>query len=164
MTSWGYLVFYCLESMCTPSSHPPKDLRWKLCVCLHQILNQAVPKVRVQACNILLFCYAPDRTTKGNPLRNQSYEILCSPLLNIQSHCWKSLTDQITHSYLQLEFSDILAEPSSFRSFDRVWTWSDIVFESSRLWCYRIISLLCAVPVSLFSGFLFACLGCLHIW
>ncbi|KAL8164401.1 UNVERIFIED_CONTAM: hypothetical protein K2H54_050459 [Gekko kuhli] len=68
------------------------------------------------------------------------------------------------NQHLKLEFSDILAEPSSFRSFDRVWTWSDIVFESSRLWCYRIISLLCAVPVSLFSGFLFACLGCLHIW
>ncbi|XP_048343660.1 caveolin-2-like [Sphaerodactylus townsendi] len=68
------------------------------------------------------------------------------------------------NQHLKLEFSDILAEPSSFRSFDRVWTWSDIVFESSRLWCYRIISLLCAVPVSLLSGFLFACLGCLHIW
>ncbi|XP_060616864.1 caveolin-2-like [Anolis sagrei] len=68
------------------------------------------------------------------------------------------------NQHLKFEFSDILAEPSSFRSFDRVWTWSDIVFESSRLWCYRIISLLCAVPVSLLSGFLFACLGCVHIW
>ncbi|KAM6469451.1 caveolin-2-like [Liasis olivaceus] len=68
------------------------------------------------------------------------------------------------NQHLKLEFSDILAEPSSFRTFDRVWTWSGIIFESSRLWCYRIISLLCAVPVSLCSGFLFACLGCLHIW
>ncbi|KAH0628804.1 hypothetical protein JD844_010352 [Phrynosoma platyrhinos] len=68
------------------------------------------------------------------------------------------------NQHLKLEFSDILGEPSSFRSFDRVWTWSDIIFESSRLWCYRIISLLCAVPVSLLSGFLFACLGCFHIW
>uniref|UniRef100_A0A8D0BB04 Caveolin n=1 Tax=Salvator merianae TaxID=96440 RepID=A0A8D0BB04_SALMN len=76
----------------------------------------------------------------------------------------ENLSGPISSSFFQLEFSDILAEPSSFRSFDRVWTWSDIVFESSRLWCYRIISLLCAVPVSLFSGFLFACLGCLHIW
>ncbi|KAK9407624.1 caveolin-2-like [Crotalus adamanteus] len=68
------------------------------------------------------------------------------------------------NQHLKLEFSNILAEPSSFRTFDRIWTWSDIIFESSRLWCYRIISLLCAVPVSLCSGFLFACLGCLHIW
>ncbi|XP_029465427.1 caveolin-2-like [Rhinatrema bivittatum] len=68
------------------------------------------------------------------------------------------------NSHLKMDFSDVLAEPSSFHSFDKVWTWSDILFESSKLWCYRIISLLCAVPVSLITGFLFACLGCLHIW
>ncbi|XP_053328347.1 caveolin-2-like [Spea bombifrons] len=68
------------------------------------------------------------------------------------------------NKHLKVDFSDVLAEPSSFHSFDKVWTWSDILFESSKLWCYRIISLLCAVPVSLISGILFAFLGCLHIW
>ncbi|XP_053552188.1 caveolin-2-like [Bombina bombina] len=68
------------------------------------------------------------------------------------------------NKHLKVDFSDVLAEPDSFHSFDKVWTWSDILFESSKLWCYRIISLLCAVPVSLVSGILFALLGCLHIW
>ncbi|XP_069501507.1 caveolin-2-like [Ambystoma mexicanum] len=68
------------------------------------------------------------------------------------------------NDYLKVDFSNVLAEPASFHSFDKVWTWSDILFEASKLWCYRIISLLCAIPVSLFSGFLFAFLGCLHIW
>ncbi|OCT65649.1 caveolin-2 [Xenopus laevis] len=68
------------------------------------------------------------------------------------------------NKHLKVDFSDVLAEPASFHSFDKVWTWSDILFESSKLWCYRIISLLCAVPVSLLSGILFALLGCLHIW
>ncbi|KAG8447896.1 hypothetical protein GDO86_015130 [Hymenochirus boettgeri] len=68
------------------------------------------------------------------------------------------------NKHLKVDFSDVLAEPASFHSFDKVWTWSDILFESSKLWCYRIISLLCAVPVSLLSGIFFAFLGCLHIW
>ncbi|XP_006010784.1 caveolin-2 [Latimeria chalumnae] len=68
------------------------------------------------------------------------------------------------NQHLKLDFSDVLAEPTSFHSFDKVWTWSDILFEASRLWCYRIISLLCAVPVSIISGFYFAILSCLHIW
>ncbi|MEE6505824.1 hypothetical protein FKM82_005667 [Ascaphus truei] len=68
------------------------------------------------------------------------------------------------NKHLKVDFSDVLAEPASFHSFDKVWTWSDILFESSKLWCYRVISLLCAVPVSLLSGILFALLGCLHIW
>ncbi|KAG8554361.1 hypothetical protein GDO81_003771 [Engystomops pustulosus] len=68
------------------------------------------------------------------------------------------------NKHLKVDFSDVLAEPDSFHSFDKVWTWSDILFESSKLWCYRVISLLCAVPVSLISGILFALLGCIHIW
>ncbi|XP_069039452.1 caveolin-2 [Lepisosteus oculatus] len=68
------------------------------------------------------------------------------------------------NQHLKVEFNDVLAEPSSFHSFDRVWTWSDIVFEATRLWCYRGISVLCAIPVSLLAGFLFACLSCVHIW
>ncbi|XP_056395821.1 caveolin-2-like isoform X1 [Hyla sarda] len=81
----------------------------------------------------------------------------CDGRIHDTSHAFRCDVDQV-------DFSDVLAEPNSFHSFDKVWTWSDILFESSKLWCYRIISLLCAVPVSLISGILFALLGCLHIW
>ncbi|XP_001520265.2 caveolin-2 [Ornithorhynchus anatinus] len=68
------------------------------------------------------------------------------------------------NQHLKVDFADVLAEPTSFHSFDRVWTWSDITFETSRLWGYRLISLLCALPGSLLAGGLFACLSSLHIW
>uniref|UniRef100_A0A671Q965 Caveolin n=1 Tax=Sinocyclocheilus anshuiensis TaxID=1608454 RepID=A0A671Q965_9TELE len=61
-------------------------------------------------------------------------------------------------------FEDVLAEPASVRSFDKVWLWSHALFEVSRLWFYRIVSLLLAVPVALTAGLLFAVLSCLHIW
>uniref|UniRef100_A0A4W5L4S0 Caveolin n=1 Tax=Hucho hucho TaxID=62062 RepID=A0A4W5L4S0_9TELE len=65
---------------------------------------------------------------------------------------------------LKVTFEDVIAEPPSVRSFDNVWLWSHALFEVSRLWCYRLISLLLAVPVSLIAGILFAVLSCLHIW
>ncbi|XP_032370354.1 caveolin-2 [Etheostoma spectabile] len=65
---------------------------------------------------------------------------------------------------LKVTFEDVIAEPPSVRSFDKVWLWSHALFEVSRLWIYRLISLLLAVPVSLAAGILFAVLSCLHIW
>uniref|UniRef100_A0A667X3L0 Caveolin n=1 Tax=Myripristis murdjan TaxID=586833 RepID=A0A667X3L0_9TELE len=65
---------------------------------------------------------------------------------------------------LKVTFEDVIAEPPSVRSFDKVWLWSHALFEVSRLWCYRLISLLLAVPVSLAAGLLFAVLSCIHIW
>ncbi|XP_061584484.1 caveolin-2-like [Cololabis saira] len=68
------------------------------------------------------------------------------------------------NSNLKVMFEDVIAEPPSVRSFDKVWLWSNALFEVSRLWCYRLVSLLLAVPVSLAAGLLFAALSCLHIW
>ncbi|XP_063072712.1 caveolin-2-like [Engraulis encrasicolus] len=65
---------------------------------------------------------------------------------------------------LKVNFEDVIAEPPSVRSFDKVWVGSHTMFEVSRLWFYRIISLLLAIPVSLVAGILFAILSCLHIW
>ncbi|XP_026162120.1 caveolin-2-like [Mastacembelus armatus] len=65
---------------------------------------------------------------------------------------------------LKVMFEDVIAEPSSVRSFDKVWLWSHALFEVSRLWCYRVVSLLLAVPASLAAGVLFAVLSCIHIW
>ncbi|XP_041639513.1 caveolin-2-like [Cheilinus undulatus] len=65
---------------------------------------------------------------------------------------------------LKVTFEDVIAEPPSVHSFDKVWLWSHALFEVARLWCYRFISLLLAVPLSLAAGLLFAVLSCLHIW
>ncbi|KAM9799530.1 caveolin-2 [Syngnathus typhle] len=65
---------------------------------------------------------------------------------------------------LKVTFEDVIAEPMSVRSGDRVWLWSHALFEVSRIWVYRIISVLLAIPMSILSGILFAILSCIHIW
>uniref|UniRef100_A0A3Q4BJP0 Caveolin n=1 Tax=Mola mola TaxID=94237 RepID=A0A3Q4BJP0_MOLML len=65
---------------------------------------------------------------------------------------------------LKVTFEDVIAEPVSVRSSDRVWIWSNALFEVSRIWVYRIVTGLLAIPVSITSGLLFAFLSCLHIW
>lgn len=64
----------------------------------------------------------------------------------------------------QVTFEDVIAEPVSVRSGDRVWIWSNALFEVSRVWIYRIVTTLLAIPLSIISGLLFAILSCIHIW
>lgn len=65
---------------------------------------------------------------------------------------------------LQVTFEDVIAEPESVRSGDRVWIWSHALFEVSRVWIYRIVTALLAIPLSIISGIFFAILSCFHIW
>ncbi|XP_056155883.1 caveolin-2 [Lampris incognitus] len=66
--------------------------------------------------------------------------------------------------HLQVEVSDVLAEPATPHSMDTVWAHSVVGFELTRVWTYQCLSLLCAVPFALISGILVATLACLHIW
>lgn len=70
----------------------------------------------------------------------------------------------LTFFYLQVTFEDVIAEPVSVRSGDRVWIWSHALFEVSRVWIYRIVTALLAIPLSITSGIFFAILSCFHIW
>ncbi|XP_071751424.1 caveolin-2 [Centroberyx gerrardi] len=79
------------------------------------------------------------------------------PLLNIRDP--RGIND-----CLKVTFEDVIAEPVSVRSGDRVWIWSNALFEVSRVWIYRIVTVLLAIPMSIISGLLFAILSCLHIW
>ncbi|XP_070703271.1 caveolin-2 [Pempheris klunzingeri] len=65
---------------------------------------------------------------------------------------------------LKVTFEDVIAEPVSVRSGDRVWIWSNALFEVSRVWIYRVVTVLFAIPMSIISGLLFAILSCFHIW
>ncbi|XP_061584510.1 caveolin-2 [Cololabis saira] len=65
---------------------------------------------------------------------------------------------------LKVTFEDVIAEPVSVRSGDRIWIWSNALFEVSRVWIYRVVSVVFAIPVSIISGLLFAILSCFHIW
>ncbi|XP_071383136.1 caveolin-2 [Centroberyx affinis] len=79
------------------------------------------------------------------------------PLLNIRDP--RGIND-----CLKVTFEDVIAEPVSVRSGDRVWIWSNALFEVSRVWIYRIVTVLLAIPMSIISGLVFAILSCLHIW
>ncbi|XP_014852479.1 PREDICTED: caveolin-2-like [Poecilia mexicana] len=65
---------------------------------------------------------------------------------------------------LKVGFEDVIAEPPSVRSGDRVWIWSNALFEVSRVWIYRIVTALLALPMSAISGLLFGLLSCFHVW
>ncbi|GAA6103974.1 caveolin-2 [Tachysurus ichikawai] len=79
------------------------------------------------------------------------------------SHC-ETRDPYGINNHLKMEFSDVLAEPASPTSYERVWVYSSIGFESARIWSYRCLTTLFAVPVSFLSGCLFALIACLHIW
>lgn len=77
---------------------------------------------------------------------------------------WEEEEAPVFSLCLQVMFEDVIAEPVSVHSADRVWIWSHALFEVSRVWIYRIVTVLLAIPMSVISGLLFATLGCIHIW
>lgn len=64
----------------------------------------------------------------------------------------------------QVDFEDVLAEPGSTHSFDRVWICSHAAFELLRFIFYRLLTTLLAVPLAFTLGLMFATLSCVHIW
>jgi hypothetical protein len=65
---------------------------------------------------------------------------------------------------LQIHFEEILGEPDGIRSIDGVWKTSYICFNGTLNCCYKVLSVLCAVPLACCWGFHFACLACSEIW
>ncbi|PAA88293.1 hypothetical protein BOX15_Mlig024399g1 [Macrostomum lignano] len=69
------------------------------------------------------------------------------------------------NGHCRVKFEDIIAEPDpTVFSFDGVWVLSYKVFSSTKLWCYRITSLICAIPAAICWGIEFACLSFCTIW
>ncbi|XP_010620208.1 caveolin-2 [Fukomys damarensis] len=68
------------------------------------------------------------------------------------------------NSHLKLGFDDVIAEPVTTHSFDKVWICSHALFEISKYVIYKFLTVLLAVPLAFAAGILFATLSCLHIW
>ncbi|XP_068997563.1 caveolin-2 [Embiotoca jacksoni] len=66
--------------------------------------------------------------------------------------------------HLKVEVSDVLAEPVTPQSIDCIWIYSVSGFETARIWTYRCLSLLFAVPCAFLCGIFLAILACLHVW
>nr|XP_033815067.1 caveolin-2 [Geotrypetes seraphini] len=68
------------------------------------------------------------------------------------------------NSHLKVAFEDVIAEPDSTHSFDKVWICGHALFELSKYLLYKLLTLLLAIPLAFLAGLVFAVLSCLHIW
>ncbi|KAM4855885.1 caveolin-2 [Callospermophilus lateralis] len=68
------------------------------------------------------------------------------------------------NSHLKLGFEDVIAEPVTTHSFDKVWICSHALFEISKYVIYKFLTVFLAIPLAFAAGILFATLSCLHIW
>ncbi|XP_020834969.1 caveolin-2 [Phascolarctos cinereus] len=81
--------------------------------------------------------------------------------------CVKSIQDRDPrglNTHLKLGFEDVIAEPESAHSFDKVWICSHALFEVSKYLIYKVLTVLLAIPLAFVAGIFFATLSCLHIW
>lgn len=58
----------------------------------------------------------------------------------------------------------MLAEPNSTQGFDGVWKLAFIVFSQTKLWLYRLLAAVVAVPASILWGLVFAVVTVLYVW
>ncbi|XP_061532660.1 caveolin-2 [Phycodurus eques] len=68
------------------------------------------------------------------------------------------------NAHLKVGFDDVIAEPASARTFDRVWICSHATFEVVKLGLYRLLGALLAVPLAFLLGLVFAVLSLVRIW
>ncbi|CAL8263709.1 unnamed protein product [Merluccius merluccius] len=68
------------------------------------------------------------------------------------------------NAHLKVGFEDVIAEPRSAHSLDRVWIGSHAVFEVAKYVFYRVLTTLLAVPMAFLLGLVFGVIACVHIW
>ncbi|XP_064606150.1 caveolin-3-like [Liolophura sinensis] len=102
----------------------------------------------------------PEGRKGDNPAGHQlNLDPVIHPIAGVLSRDLKHINDDVKVSFL-----DVFAEPDDIHSFDAIWTTSESVFTMSRLWCYRILSAICAIPCAIFWGINFSCLAFCTIW
>ncbi|KAK0398310.1 hypothetical protein QR680_002529 [Steinernema hermaphroditum] len=60
------------------------------------------------------------------------------------------------NDHVAINFEDVFGEPDAVHSFDCVWRLTNKVFVASRLFFYRLFSLIVAIPAAILFAFLFA--------
>ena len=71
---------------------------------------------------------------------------------------------QYFYFMFQIDFDDVLAEPSAAHGFDPIWRLSFVLFSQTKLWIYRIISAIVAVPLTILWAIIFSILSVLYVW
>ena len=65
---------------------------------------------------------------------------------------------------MQLDFDDVLAEPSAAQGFELVWKLAFVVFSQTKSWFYKLFSAVVAVPAALMWAIVFALVTVVYIW
>uniref|UniRef100_UPI0037E97871 caveolin-2 n=1 Tax=Semicossyphus pulcher TaxID=241346 RepID=UPI0037E97871 len=89
------------------------------------------------------------------------------PILSKKGNVYTAVPDRDPNdinAHLKVGFEDVIAEPISAHSFDKVWIGSHAAFELVKFILYRLLSTLLAVPMAFILGVVFAVLSCIHIW
>ncbi|XP_077425330.1 caveolin-2 [Vanacampus margaritifer] len=90
------------------------------------------------------------------------------PILSRKGHVFASPHEDRdpddVNAHLKVGFDDVIAEPESARTVDRVWICSHATFEVVKLGLYRLLGALLAVPLAFLLGLVFAVLSLVHIW
>merc|ERR1711976_802134 len=68
------------------------------------------------------------------------------------------------NSHVKVVFEEVLGEPDGVRSIDCVWRNSYMCFNGTLNCCYKVLSILCGVPLAFCWGCEFACTACYHVW
>ncbi|KAI1888591.1 hypothetical protein AGOR_G00186740 [Albula goreensis] len=89
------------------------------------------------------------------------------PFLAAKEKAFSSAPDRDPHllnEHVKVGFDDVIGEPRSTHSFDKVWIGSHATFELVKYVFYRLLTTLLAIPMSFVAGILFAILSFIHIW
>ncbi|XP_070687468.1 caveolin-2 [Pempheris klunzingeri] len=89
------------------------------------------------------------------------------PILSKKGKVYSAVPDRDpndVNAHLKVGFEDVIAEPISTHSFDRVWIGSHAAFELVKFIIYRLLTTVLAVPLALILGMVFGLLSCIHIW
>ena len=68
------------------------------------------------------------------------------------------------NSHVNLTFEDIIAETDANQGFEFIWRLTFLIFSFSRLWLYRIISAVLAIPFALIWAIIFSTINLAVVW
>merc|ERR1712241_1545503 len=79
--------------------------------------------------------------------------------LDLNTRDGNSINDEIN-----LDFDDVLAEPLAAHGFDPIWRLAFILFTNTKVWLYKIVSGVIAIPMAILWGLIFSIITILYVW
>ncbi|KAF8791132.1 caveolin-1-like [Argiope bruennichi] len=68
------------------------------------------------------------------------------------------------NDHINVSFEEVLAEPRVNQSFDQIWRFAYVLFAGTKLWAYRVLAAVFAVPCGLLWGLIFSLLAVASVW